>query len=228
MLSPEQYLVQVKSRFLEQGNPDTAEGQMNYMRNQFAFYGLKAPQWMALARQFYEEHGIPQGEELRTLARLCFEDDYREIQFFAVETVQRALTRQQEDFINLLEELITTKSWWDTVDWLAKLAGAHFLRYPHLARPVTERWMQSGNIWLQRSAMIFQLRYKDLTDAELLFGYILRLNGSKEFFIQKGAGWALREYSKTNPEAVRHFVQENAALAPLTKREALKWLNKRQ
>lgn len=226
MLSPEQYLTQVKSRFLEQGNPDTAEGQMNYMRNQFDFYGLKAPQWMALARQFYQEHGIPQGEDLKTLARFCFEDDYREVQYFAVETVQRALPRQPEDFINLLEELITTKSWWDTVDWLAKLAGAHFLRYPHLTRPVTERWMQSGNIWLQRSAMIFQLKYKDRTDAELLFSYILRLNGSKEFFIQKGAGWALREYSKTNPETVRRFVQENAALAPLTQREALKWMSR--
>jgi 3-methyladenine DNA glycosylase AlkD len=226
MQSPEQYLTQVKSRFLEHGNPDTAEGQMNYMRNQFAFYGLKSPQWTALAKQLYQELGIPQGEDLKTLARLCFEDDYREIQYFAIEMVQRALPRQPEDFIDVLQELITTKSWWDTVDWLAKLAGEHFRRFPRLTRPLTEQWMQSGNFWLQRSALIFQLKYKDRTDSGLLFGYILRLAGSKEFFIQKGAGWALREYSKTNPEAVRRFVQENAALAPLTKREALKWMSR--
>ncbi len=217
------YLEHVKRIFLEHGDPDISEGQMKYMRNQFAFYGLKAPVWMALAKEIFQTKGIPQGEELKTLVRLCFEEEYRELHYFATEMTQRALKKQAENFIDFLEELITSKSGWDTVDWQAKLAGEHFLRYPQLIGPITERWMQSGNFWLQRCALIFQLRYKTRTDAELMFGYILRLADSKEFFIQKGAGWALREYSKTNPEAVRSFV-ESHSLAPLTRREALKWL----
>ncbi|HRF39386.1 MAG TPA: DNA alkylation repair protein [Saprospiraceae bacterium] len=217
------YLEHVKRIFLEHGDPDISEGQMKYMRHQFAFYGLKAPVWMALAKDIFQTKGIPQGEELKTLVRLCFEEEYRELHYFATEMTQRALKKQAENFIDFLEELITSKSWWDTVDWQAKLAGEHFLRYPQLIGPITERWMQSGNFWLQRCALIFQLRYKTRTDAELMFGYVLRLADSKEFFIQKGAGWALREYSKTNPEAVRSFV-ESHSLAPLTRREALKWL----
>ena len=85
--------------------------------------------------------------------------------------------------------------------------------------------MDSGNMWLQRVSLIFQLTYKENTDEALMFGYIRRLSGSKEFFIRKGAGWALRQYSKTAPEAVKQFVESNK-LAPLTKREALKWLKK--
>ncbi len=143
--------------------------------------------------------------------------------YFALETVQKTLKKQPAEFIDFLEELICTRSWWDSVDWLAKLVGLHFKLYPALIQPVTERWVSSGNMWLQRVSMIFQLTYKEKTDAELMFGYIRRLAHSKEFFIQKGAGWALRQYSKTNPEAVAHFV-ENTQLAPLTKREALRLL----
>lgn len=220
------YLQHVKNLFSTHGLPAVAEGQMKYMRHQFEFYGLKAPVWMALAKDIFQAQGIPQGEALKTLVRLCFEEEYRELHYFATEMTQRSLKQQPENFIDFIEELITTKSWWDTVDWLAKLAGEHFLRYPHLIRPVTERWMQSGNFWLQRCALIFQLRYKNRTDEELMFRYIVHLAGSKEFFIQKGAGWALREYSKTNPEAVRRFVASNK-LPPLTQREALKWMNNR-
>jgi 3-methyladenine DNA glycosylase AlkD len=91
-----------------------------------------------------------------------------------------------------------------------------------LIEHITERWMASENIWLQRVSMIFQLFYKEKTDFELMKNYILRLSDSKEFFIQKGGGWALRQYSRTNPDAVKNFVAEHSELKPLTKREAVR------
>ncbi|MBK7938842.1 MAG: DNA alkylation repair protein [Lewinellaceae bacterium] len=224
-MSPSSYFEHVRDRFRENGNPDIAQMQMWYMRHQFDYFGLKMPQWMALTKEIHKKYGLPAGEDLKMLARLCFEDDRREMQYFALETVQKTLKEQPPEFIDFLEELILTKSWWDTVDWIAKLAGLHFRRFPEMIRPVTGRWMESGNMWLQRVSMIFQLMYKEKTDANLMFDYIRRLSGSKEFFIQKGAGWALRQYSKTAPDVVRDFV-ESAKLAALTKREGLKWLKK--
>lgn len=224
-MSPSAYFKIVRDTFRESGNPEVARMQMWYMRHQFDYFGLKMPQWMPLTKALHKEHGLPEGEDLKALARLCFEDDHREMQYFALETVQKKLKEQAPEFIDFLEELILTKSWWDTVDWIAKLAGMHFRHFPELISPVTERWMDSGNIWLQRVCLIFQLTYKEKTDAALMFGYIRRLSDSKEFFIRKGAGWALRQYSKTAPGAVKEFVATNR-LAPLTKREALKWLKK--
>lgn len=224
-MSPSAYFKIVRDTFRESGNPEVARMQMWYMRHQFDYFGLKMPQWMPLTKAIHKEHGLPEGEDLKALARLCFEDDHREMQYFALETVQKKLKEQAPEFIDFLEELILTKSWWDTVDWIAKLAGMHFRHFPELISPVTERWMDSGNIWLQRVCLIFQLTYKEKTDAALMFGYIRRLSDSKEFFIRKGAGWALRQYSKTAPGAVKEFVATNR-LAPLTKREALKWLKK--
>lgn len=208
----------VRDTFRQHGNPEIAQGQMAYMRHQFEFYGLKMPAWMALTKEFLREHGLPEGPALPEIARLCFDDEHREMQYFALEMVQRSLKKQAPEFINFLEELILTKSWWDSVDWIAKLVGIHFRRYPELIKPVTERWMDSGELWLQRVCLIFQLTYKEKTDSELLFKYIRRVAASKEFFLQKGAGWALRQYSKTNPEAVAAFLDQTQ-VSPLTRRE---------
>ena len=139
--------------------------------------------------------------------------------------MQKTLKAQAPEFIEFLEELILANSWWDTVDWISKLVGMHFKRFPQLIVPVTERWMDSGNFWLQRVCLIFQLSYKEKTDADLMFKYVRRVADSKEFFLQKGAGWALRQYSRTNPEAVREFLA-STRLSALTKREAMRLILK--
>jgi len=139
--------------------------------------------------------------------------------------VQKTLKAKAPEFIEFLEELILANSWWDTVDWISKLVGMHFKRFPQLIVPVTERWMDSGNFWLQRVCLIFQLSYKEKTDADLMFKYVRRVADSKEFFLQKGAGWALRQYSRTNPEAVREFLA-STRLSALTKREAMRLILK--
>ena len=107
------------------------------------------------------------------------------------------------------------------MDGLTKLVALHFERFPHQMRPTTEGWMVSNNMWLQRVAITFQRYYKKKTDAAMLFDYILRLAHSTEFFIQKGCGWALREYSKIDPQAVLDFVGKHD-LPRLTRREAIR------
>jgi 3-methyladenine DNA glycosylase AlkD len=225
MRSPVAYLEGLKELYQREGDPERALGQARYMRHQFEFYGLKAKEWLHLFKNFSGEHGMFTGQQLRKFIRLGFDDDYREIQYTTVEMSQRQLTNQKVNFINDLEYMITTKSWWDTVDWLAKLAGSHFLRYPELRLPTTGRWINSDDMWLRRSAILFQLSYKEKTDEKLLFDYILREKSSKEFFIQKASGWALRQYSRINPEGVVDFIEGNN-LSNLTKREGLKWLKR--
>lgn len=223
MLTPAEYYRLVRDTFHAHGNPDTAQGQMAYMRHQFEFFGLKMPAWMALTRDIHRLHGIPDGAALVELVHLCFADEHREMQYFALESIQKMQKKLEPAFIEVLDELIGEKSWWDSVDWIAKLVGIHFRRYPELIGPVTGRWMASGHLWRQRVCLIFQLTYKEKTDAELLFGYIRQVAASKEFFLQKGAGWALRQYAKTNPEAVRRFLDATPVSA-LTRREGGKYL----
>lgn len=146
----------------------------------------------------------------------------REFQYTALSLLDKFSRKAEASHITLLEELITTHSWWDTVDMLAgKLVGRLFARFPALIPDYTERWMSSGNIWLIRTAILFQLNYKQRTDADRLFDMIRRNVDSREFFINKAIGWALRQYAKTDEQAVIRFV-EATPLNPLSVREALK------
>jgi 3-methyladenine DNA glycosylase AlkD len=106
------------------------------------------------------------------------------------------------------------------------IIGLYFLLFPGNIKIFTGRWVDSDNIWLQRTALLFQLKYKKDMDFELLSKYILKLKYSKEFFIQKAIGWILREYSKFFPETVVSFVKSNQ-LAPLSSREALRIVKKK-
>ncbi|MGB6269221.1 MAG: DNA alkylation repair protein, partial [Olleya sp.] len=124
--------------------------------------------------------------------------------------------------ITLFEFMVANKSWWDTVDFIAvKLIGAYFKVFPDSRKVYIDKWLTSNNIWLQRSALLFQLKYKEAIDEELLAYTINHLLDTKEFFINKAIGWILREYSRTNPEWVLDFVNKTD-LNNLSKKEALR------
>lgn len=209
-------------------NPKNAARQKAYMRNQFDFFGLKALEQADLRREFLKARGLPPVDELRTIIRELWQQPEREFQYFGMMMLEKYIKKVDADFISLLEFMITTRSWWDTVDMIAaRLVGVHFKRFPAQISVYTEKWMASGNFWLQRTALLFQLKYKKDTDTDLLFDFIERLAGEDEFFIRKAIGWALREYSKTDPEAVINFV-ENHELKPLSRKEALRVVERKK
>ncbi len=228
------YIKPLKEIFETNANPENAGPMKQYMRDQFEFYGIKTPERRALAKEFLKESGLPPAELLQPVVKELWELPQREYQYFIVGLLRKIMKSREpllpspQEMIELFEYLITSKSWWDTVDGIAIWGvGEFFQKHPDFIKPCTDRWIKSGNIWLQRTAILFQLEYKDKTDETLLFNTIKQLTHSNEFFIQKAIGWGLREYSKTFPQRVIEFVQQNP-MAPLSKREALKVVNKKQ
>ena len=130
--------------------------------------------------------------------------------------------KYQPEDIELIERLITTNSWWDSVDTISKyILGSYLQRFPESVNEKVSKFSSADSMWLNRSAILFQLGYKEKTDFDLLKTVCNQHKFSKEFFIQKAIGWALREYAKTNPEAVKRFVAESN-LKRLSRKEALK------
>jgi 3-methyladenine DNA glycosylase AlkD len=156
------------------------------------------------------------------LAGSLWELPEREFQYAACDLVAKHVRVCGPGFIATARTLITSKSWWDTVDSLASdVVGDLVRRFPDLAATMDE-WLESENLWVVRSAILHQLRFKEATDTDRLFAYCLRRADHKDFFIRKAIGWALRQYSWTDPEAVKRFVAEHEAeLSPLSRREAL-------
>lgn len=218
------YLQALQSAFEAHANPAEAAPMKKYMRGQFAYLGIKTPLRKSLLKAFYAAHGPPPLDDLHEIIRQLWAMPYREYQYTALEFLTKRKRYLTPDAIPLLEMLITTKSWWDTVDGLAaNQVGGVIARFPHIRDQHIGRWRAQENIWLRRTTLLFQLRCKEQTDADLLYALIADNLADKEFFIQKAIGWALREYSKSDPTAVQQFVARTD-LSPLAHREALKWM----
>jgi 3-methyladenine DNA glycosylase AlkD len=221
------YLERLTPALEARADADKAKGMAAYMRNRFPFLGVQGPgrrEAMAAARADLPQ---PSEADLTDLVRALWRLDAREYQYVGSDEIWRAAGRCGPSFLTVIEWVITARSWWDTVDRLA-VHGAGVLVANHSAlRTEMDRWLDDDDLWLRRSALLHQLLWRDRTDAAWLFAACERRAGETEFFIRKAIGWVLREYSKTDASAVRGFVAAHEVdLSPLSRREALAWLDK--
>jgi 3-methyladenine DNA glycosylase AlkD len=217
------FIEDLEKAFAEKSNPENAFAMAKYMRNHFSFFGIKTADRRHIFKHIWEENQDEVAENPRSIALELYSKTQRELQYCAIEILIKQLKgNYKKEDIQLIEKLIITNSWWDSVDTIAKnILGQYLLEYPLETEKVIERFSNSENMWLNRSAILFQLGYKEKTNFDLLQSECEKHKNSNEFFIQKAIGWALREYAKTNPEAVKKFVT-HTNLKPLSKKEALK------
>lgn len=202
-------------------NKERAIGMAAYMRNQFPFLGIQSPERRKALAPLFREARVSKGPINWQLINELWEKDEREYQYVAIDYLKRAKKCLVQEDLSTLKRMIMTKPWWDTVDMLAShLVGYIVKTFPE-CRSVMDKWIDDEHMWVRRTAILHQLTYKEETDEEKLFAFCHKHAEDKEFFIAKAIGWALREYTKTNPEAVREFVSLTP-LQNLSKREALK------
>ena len=206
-------------------NREVAIPMEDYMKNNFSFLGIKTEE----RRSIFNENCVKYKDEIksnfRAIAWSLFTMKEREFHQCGMDLINKEIKKKYilED-IQLIEKMLITNSWWDSVDALAKyLLGGYLQAFPLETYKIIERLSNSDNMWLNRSAIIFQLSYKEKTNFEILKSECERHKNSDEFFIQKAIGWALREYGTYNPKAVIEYVN-STNLKPLSKREALRKL----
>ncbi|MFF9754898.1 DNA alkylation repair protein [Streptomyces sp. NPDC014344] len=204
-------------------DPGQADAMRAYMKDVAPFLGLKTPVRRVLSRTV--EAGLPRPAEAdcTAVALRCWALPEREYHYFAVDYLRRHVRRCSSDFLPVTRHLVTTVPWWDTVDLLAAHVVGPLVAADPALTAAMDRWSAADDPWLVRTALLHQLRQKERTDAERLFGHCLRQSGHPGFFVRKAIGWALREYARTDPDAVRGFLaREGDRFAPLSVREALR------
>ncbi|MBK9271835.1 MAG: DNA alkylation repair protein [Saprospiraceae bacterium] len=218
----------VKKLLKENENPQRAEAMSAYMRNQFSYLGISSPIRRELVAEVYKKYPSYDWVEIQELFLACWEEDQREFKYAAFDIAARFIKYFGPDQVLFFEKLIGDQSWWDTVDFIAPhLIGKTLMKHPDLVKQYALDWNKKELFWYPRAALILQLFYRDQTNFQLMQNLILSQKGSKEFFVRKAAGWALRQYSKTNPNAVQEFIQSHQ-LHPLTVREGLKWIRRKR
>jgi 3-methyladenine DNA glycosylase AlkD len=209
--------------FYDHRNQEQAKKMSAYMKDNFAYLGIQKPLRGELQKEFFKKAKNNQKVNW-DLIYMLWNLPEREFQYLAVDYLLALKDSLQKSDLDRVKRLIINKSWWDSVDPLAtNITGILCAKYPELVQSDILSWAESDNIWLVRVGVLFQLKYKENTDIELLALIIRKNSNSKEFFITKAIGWALREYSKTNKEWVKSFLGCNI-LQPLSVREASKFL----
>jgi 3-methyladenine DNA glycosylase AlkD len=217
------FVQELSTAFYALDNPDNAYWMRWYMRDQYPFIGIKKPERTTVFKEIYKAYG--RSEDWFEVCSELFAKPEREFQYAAMEYLMKAEKCWDPRVPALIDSWVNDKTWWDVVDVLGpKVLGAYFMNFPEQRDAWIAKWMASPVFWHQRLCILFQLGYKPNTDLDLLSTVILSLNTSKEFFIQKAIGWALRQYARTDADWVRDFVSENNLMS-LSKREALKHIS---
>ena len=202
------------------GERKRAFGAQMYMKDIAPFIGVATPERRALVKKIAKELPVPTSDELGVTARKLWKLDEREFQYAANDLIGIHWKIADKNFlVDHVEYLITTKSWWDTVDGLGSVAVSP-LTDKYGCEKLMESWNKSSNLWLNRAAIQHQRGRKYETDIQLLLRYCDDHSDSKEFFIVKAIGWALRDLAAISPRDVRRFLIDHPDLGRVAVREA--------
>lgn len=208
--------------FYNNKNEELAVPMAKYMKNKFAFLGIKKPERAVLVKEFLKESKKANEVDWDFINK-CFELPEREFQYLAIAYMDMIKGLFTVEDMDRVENLTVTKSWWDSVDSISPIVGYICAKFPEVRELYVEKWIYAQNIWLKRVSILYQLKYKEKTDTDFLRKAILNNFDTNEFFVDKAIGWALREYSKTNKEWVRNFINNNT-LSKLSIREGSKYI----
>lgn len=177
-------------------DPIKASGQAAYMRNLFPYLGLSKPVRAELQKKIFKEHPLASQTELIEVILRLWDLKFREYQYAACDLAYFYRKLWTPEICATFEYIARHKQWWDSIDWIAtKLIGPLALKHPLLQDQV-DLWIDDTDMWMRRTALIYQLSYKDKTQRDRLFAYCEKRMHEKEFFIRKAIGWALRTYAR--------------------------------
>lgn len=207
-------------------NDEKAVAMKAYMKDHFVYFGIPSEKRKEIQKRFFSENKNASGpEQKRKIVLDLWCQPQRECQYVAIDFIN---TWSKKDYvkedIELIYHLITTKSWWDSVDGLASnFMGKYFSLFPEEIEPIISNWQNDEDLWVRRACLLFQLKYGKNTNTVLLYSLIDKYLPDKQFFIQKAIGWTLRQYSKFDPQSVRDYLK-NKELGSVARREAYKYL----
>lgn len=221
-------LSELQEVFTQYADPERAKGQQAYMKSAMPCWGLSLPDVRKIGKQVFKNY-IPQNNQdyRDVLWHVFYKAQRREEWYAGMDYAKQFKTFVIEKNVDLYLDIIRLTKWWDVVDdFAANLVGSA-LRDSNKKTTYMRTWIVDENMWIRRTALLAQLKYKEKTDKELLAELITTVMHEKEFFIRKAIGWALRSYSYANPSCVKQFIKKHEdELSGLSIREGLKAINR--
>ena len=100
------------------------------MKDKFEFFGINSPLRKEIYGRFKKQDGLIPEENKTEIVKWCWNAPQREYQYFVMEFLGKKQKKVEKEIIDLYVYMITNKSWWDTVDFIAAhLVGSYFIHY---------------------------------------------------------------------------------------------------
>ncbi|MCP4434497.1 MAG: DNA alkylation repair protein [Actinomycetia bacterium] len=214
-------LAALRETLVAASDPSKAPEMESYLKNQFPMLGVGSVPRRAAQKEFMAAKVSAGPDACVAAAHRLWAEPEREFQYVGCDLLRRVARRLPSSALGDVRELVATKSWWDTVDSLAKVVGTLVTSHPQ-RRSELDDWVVDDDMWVARAAILHQLSMKQDADPDLVFRYCEAQIGHSDFFIRKAIGWALRDLARSYPDEVWQFVDSHPDLSPLSVREATK------
>ena len=209
------------------GDKDDAQAMAAYLKTDMPFFGVKRSAYKPIFKEMMKRFPIETRVEYESAVKTMWARPHREEKYFAIGIARDARRYISPPSLRIYRRLVIEGAWWDFVDEIAiNLVGKILLEHRDRTAPIMEKWIDDRDMWIRRTALLAHLKHKSETDTAMLFDHCLRRADEPEFFIRKAIGWVLRQYARTDPDAVARFVMDNRETwSGLTFREATKHLD---
>ncbi|CAN5485977.1 DNA alkylation repair protein [soil metagenome] len=224
----DQLVQHVQERLKALANAEKAVEMAAYMKTKMSFYGVQKPDRLPIIQELKRDFQPASLAEYKANILSLWQLPFREEKYLAINYAELFPQFITIDSLSLYEQMVREGAWWDYTDSIAShLSGPVLLANESEVRPIIDRYIYDEDFWIRRTGLLSHLGHKKNTSHKHLFSYCRKLAPEKEFFIRKAIGWALREYSKSEPEKVKQFLAENKGkLSALSFNEGAKHLIK--
>ncbi|MDP8240542.1 MAG: DNA alkylation repair protein [Candidatus Hatepunaea meridiana] len=219
-------ITEIRSAYRSAANAENALAMRNYMKSEMLFHGVKSAMRKEINSIVFRKFKIISFAEYECVIRELWATEYREERYSAISFARKHKKFQTLDALPIYRMMIETGAWWDFVDEIAAhLIGNMLQTFPAEMKEELKRWIKDDNLWIRRTAILAQLRFKKDTDHEMLFDFCRQCLDEKTFWIRKAIGWALRQYSKDEPDRVREFFNKyRDRMSTVTLKEVVKYI----
>jgi 3-methyladenine DNA glycosylase AlkD len=218
-------LTDLRHELARLADPEKAPRMQAYMKSAMPYRGVPVPLIRAVCKTLFADLAFDSRAAWQNQVLAIWRHaKFREERYAALNLCAHKLARpfHEPRAMTMYEEMVVTGAWWDYVDDLSHRVGEILKAHPRRMKPMMRTWSRCGDLWKRRVSIICQLGFKQDTDLDLLYACIEPSLGSREFFLQKAIGWALRQHAWTDSKEVIRYVKRETRLAPLSHREALK------
>ena len=215
-------------------DPERAAQQQAYMKSSMPHAGFTAQKLRTLGKHLIKQYPCTSAEDWFGCAQTLWDEaQVREERYIALELL--AVNRYRKQWYSpaclpMYRHFIESGAWWDYVDNIASNhIGVLLKTHAVEVKPVLRAWATTEHLWLRRTAILAQLKFKSDIDLVLLDEAIQGSIHDQDFFARKAIGWALRAHSYTDPDWVISYLKRHEdSLSPLSVREALKVIKRKQ